>query len=279
MKCFNPVVRWTLPALFLCWMISVNSYSDGPPPGRTGAPGELTCFNGYCHNSWLVNSGDGKASLTPAHQDSVYTPGQTYQFQARISETGMQEFGFQVMAYSPDLADGVGEMIIIDAASTQKEENGNRQYILHDTAKITADSASWIFGWKAPENPPGDIVFYAAMVAANNNNNRSGDRVYTTQLSFPQAAPASVKHSFEDENFWIFAVNGQLFLSWELLSAQFLELEILDLQGRKHYELRQNFSPGKGELRLPVNHLGEQIMIGLFRENNHVRATKIRVSR
>ena len=69
---------------FLCFL-SVN-FADanpgGPPTGRTGAPGELTCING-CHSSFSLNSGDGSLSLS--NVPATYEFGQSYAIDISLS--------------------------------------------------------------------------------------------------------------------------------------------------------------------------------------------------
>src|SRR5437763_1144558 len=70
----------------------VQAYSTGPPPGVTGAPGELTCTE--CH---FQHAGPGMLSITAPPN---YVPGQTYQIQvqhATIDSTRMR-WGFELTA-------------------------------------------------------------------------------------------------------------------------------------------------------------------------------------
>src|SRR4051794_1756908 len=70
----------------------VESFSSGPPPGVTVAPGEATCND--CH---FGSSGVGMLTITaPAN----YVPGQTYQIQvqhATADQTRMR-WGFELTA-------------------------------------------------------------------------------------------------------------------------------------------------------------------------------------
>jgi hypothetical protein len=50
-------------AILLINSPGARAFSTGPDPGRTGAPGELTCATGECHGT-AKNTGPGKFSIT-----------------------------------------------------------------------------------------------------------------------------------------------------------------------------------------------------------------------
>ena len=89
--------RWAavliLPFL-LIWHAQLVSYSDGPPTGRTGAPGELTCYNGSCHNSFPQNSGPGEAMILAEIPEAGYVPDSVYRLETRIVHAGMLRVWF-----------------------------------------------------------------------------------------------------------------------------------------------------------------------------------------
>ena len=64
MKLYKYLLFILFTFFLLVFVLELSSFSDGPPAGRTAAPGELNCTNGYCHNSFPLNSGPGMASLS-----------------------------------------------------------------------------------------------------------------------------------------------------------------------------------------------------------------------
>src|SRR5215207_3139053 len=68
----------------------VEAFSEGPPAGHTGAPGEVTCAN--CH--FGVDAG-GQFVITPPLS---YVPGRTYQVAVRhtSTDTSRVRWGFQL---------------------------------------------------------------------------------------------------------------------------------------------------------------------------------------
>src|SRR4051812_10121211 len=71
----------------------VMAFSEGPPPGFTGAPGEQTCTS--CHFGPLTGG-----TFTIMQVPPNYTPGQTYQIVVRHvnSNTSQHRWGFQMTA-------------------------------------------------------------------------------------------------------------------------------------------------------------------------------------
>jgi hypothetical protein len=159
-----------LPAIAL-------AFSSGPPNGRTGAPGEQTCWNN-CHNSFPLNSGDGDMSISGPE---FFSPGQTYTISVGLSDPGQSRWGFEITPLD------IGSIAITDPANTQLSNSGDNTYVKHTSAGTYAGNqngpVSWSFDWTAPDNPPSQVVFYAAGNAANNNGSGSGDFIYTTSFT------------------------------------------------------------------------------------------------
>ena len=165
-----------------CCVIQPLDFSTGPLDGRTGAPGELTCNDAGCHNSFALNSGDGALSIsTPAQ----YSAGETIHVAINLNDPGQSRWGFELTAL--DASDNpVGQFVITDATRTQSHTDlgTGRTYIKHTLAGTdggTSDAApGWSVDWTAPDPTVGTITFYAAGNAANNNGTNLGDYIYTT---------------------------------------------------------------------------------------------------
>ena len=170
---------------------TVKSFSSGPAPGLTGAPGEANCSS--CHGGSTAN---GQFSIiAPAN----YTPGQTYQIQVRHTnaDTSRRRWGFELTALASNSAAGSFANL---AASTQILSQNGRFYIEHNSAGTFPNqtgSALWTFNWTAPATNVGAVIFYAAGNQANNDGSTDGDQTYTTNVTV-QAAPVAVSHVFAD---------------------------------------------------------------------------------
>ncbi|MFN0109451.1 MAG: choice-of-anchor V domain-containing protein [Blastocatellia bacterium] len=175
-------------ALFLAFGLKgapVNANSSGPPLSRTGAPGELTCNSSGCHNTSVINSGNGVLSITglPAN----YSPDQEVNITVTLSLSGRVRFGFEATLVD-DQGRKAGTITVTDSARTQLGSNpvgaNLRQYISHSNDGTSGtNQASWTFRWKAPATAVGRITAYVAGNAANNNGGAGGDLIYTTSVS------------------------------------------------------------------------------------------------
>jgi len=180
--------RFAKPVLIstLCAFASlVWAYSAGPPNGRTGAPGELTCAEG-CHGN--LNTGPGSITIVgPAS----YQPGDTIDLTVTAVHTGQSRWGFELTALD-DSAQPTGTIIVTDALRTQVSTDGGtgRQYIKHTStgtdAGVANISPGWTFKWASPAGPTGAVNFYAAGNAANNNGFSTGDFIYTDHIRYDE---------------------------------------------------------------------------------------------
>jgi hypothetical protein len=110
---------------------SVQAFPEGPNPGHTGAPGELTCAVAGCHNGSL-NEGPGELTIiAPA----VYEPGMTYEITVKQTtiDTSRRRWGFQLTALDAvnrkagALGNLSGLTQVLDGGP-----GGNRQYVEHN---------------------------------------------------------------------------------------------------------------------------------------------------
>ncbi len=208
------------------------AYSGGPPDGRTGAPGELTCFDG-CHNSFPLNSGDGSFSIFgPAQFDG----GQTYTITIEISDPGQNQWGFELTPLD------IGTITITDPTNTQQSSSGGNTYVkqtLLGTYAATPDGpVSWSFDWTAPSNPPDSVIFYAAGNAADFDGSSTGDYIYTTSFTTtlipvgiddnPFAAMPShlSMHNYPNP------FNAQTTITYQLPVSGHVRLEVYNINGQ-----------------------------------------------
>lgn len=161
---------------------TAHGFSSGPPGGRTGAPGELTCLTSGCHSGSL-NGGPGSLVI---EAPSVYEPGETYEITVRhsTSDSSRRRWGFQLTA----LRGGnlrAGNLQNLDNRTAILNNDGpgfNRQYIEHTsqgTFQGQTQQASWRFNWTAPAEDVGPVILYAAGNQANSDGTSNGDQIYT----------------------------------------------------------------------------------------------------
>ncbi|MFN6964934.1 MAG: choice-of-anchor V domain-containing protein [Pyrinomonadaceae bacterium] len=184
---------------------SAAAYSTGPPAGRTGAPGEVTCIE--CHNSYLaeryLSAAGGTRPLTII-APATYTPGQTYQITVRHMSTdpSRRRWGFQMTALAGTAMAGTFANI---NATTQIISGGSRSYIEHTldgTFPEQMGGAQWTVNWTAPATSVGPIKFYAAGNQADNSGTPDGDFISTanaTSQPAAQQAPRSAPFDFDGD--------------------------------------------------------------------------------
>ncbi len=187
-----------LTASFLLAIITLSAFykSDDGRAGYTGSPGETACNNASCHTSFGLNSGPGNLALTSNIPAAGYVPGQTYQMQLKVKQTGRSLFGLAVEALT-ETNNNAGTLVATDAVRTwikSRTVSGvSRKNIVHKkNGGAQVDSMTFNFDWQAPTTAGGVVKFYFASVAANANDNTSGDHVYNGSVSVnPQSSAAN----------------------------------------------------------------------------------------
>jgi uncharacterized protein (TIGR03437 family) len=171
------------------------SFSRGPLPRHTGAPGDQTCV--ACHAGTPLNGGGGNAALTSA-SGTTYTPGQIITLTLTVTDANARAYGFQASARldsNPSSAQagtftaGARQHIICEDGNDRPAGGcpaaGPLQFIEHD-GPLTTNTIS--LSWTAPSSDVGPVTIYAAANAANGNATNTGDRIYTTSLKLSPAA-------------------------------------------------------------------------------------------
>ena len=130
----------------------------------TGSPGEFDCTS--CHTGNNVNSGTGSITIaSPNMPNWQYVPGQVYQIDVTVSQTGAPLFGFGFEALRTSNNTNGGTFQITNAASTFLKTgfiNGsNRTNVVHKkNGGLSNDSHTFSFNWTAPATNIGNIIFY-----------------------------------------------------------------------------------------------------------------------
>ncbi|MFK7908348.1 MAG: choice-of-anchor V domain-containing protein [Chitinophagales bacterium] len=163
---------------------SVYTRSNGTIIAKTGAPGENTCAQ--CHSGSSGGGGSVTLLVDGSSAPGTYVAGQVYSMTVEIEDPLSSEYGFQMVFLNPSNA-GPATGGFSAIPGTWLQMSGTKEYITHNTPKTTAantETATWVFDWTAPNPADGNITFYLAGNATNNNGSTSGDKVYTTSLTF-----------------------------------------------------------------------------------------------
>lgn len=184
----------------------VRANFDGPPAGRTGAPGELTCATSDCHSSFPLNSGPGVLSISGL--PATYSPNQEITVTVTLNQASRQLYGFEVTALDSQNR-RAGELSVTESSRTKRitgEISDNlREYVTHNingTSPNGTNQNSWTFKWKAPAQSVGRVTFYVAGNAANSSGTSLGDYIYTKT--------ASILTQFASVSAASFALDGPL---------------------------------------------------------------------
>lgn len=153
----------------------VSAFSIGPPPSRTGAPGEGTCLS--CHFTFRLNDPSGGIVLDGLPES--YAPGEPIESTVTVFQDGTggmrRDWGFQLTVLD-DSDVFAGTLVVSDEEHTQiisgDVEGGKRFYIQHNFRGIFfspegATMATWKMTWIPPDEDIGPVTFYFAGNAAN----------------------------------------------------------------------------------------------------------------
>ena len=179
-------------AFGLTSMTSNNAEYSAGKAGSNGSPGEGTCASGTCHNSFALNSGPGSVTVAVVGlaNGNLYVPGQTYEVNVTVAQSGFGLFGFGLEALQSSGANagsfspGEGSHILIASIG-----GNSRSTVAHlDNSGFSSNARTWSFSWTAPTTGI-PVTMYAAGNAANNNGGDGGDYIYTSSLML-QPAPS-----------------------------------------------------------------------------------------
>lgn len=170
---------------------TIRKSSSGAPASHTGAPGEKTCATSGCHDDNSVNSGSAQIDLQLGESQTTVLPGHTYALKIKITDPGVNRFGFQLLALETKTNRDLGNFIISDSTRTQlvvnPHELKDRKYITYTfngTDAINNGYGEWIINWAAPQDLRKPVTFYLAAVSGNDDMSDKGDMVYTKHFTF-----------------------------------------------------------------------------------------------
>jgi hypothetical protein len=189
MKRIFPILAGAAAFIILTAEIDANNGR----PISVGSPGEVTCNNTGCHNSFTINTGGGSIELTTTMNNWEYVPGTTYTFSFKVRRSGNSLFGMGMEALNTSNANA-GLFVITQPAKTQLKSAvvgaNNRTSVVHTlNGGAAVDSMIFQFNWNAPATNIGNVTLYFCGVAANGSNTPLSDYVYrSTQVLTPATA-------------------------------------------------------------------------------------------
>ena len=171
--------------------------SAGPPDARTGAPGEGTCNDVFCHSDFPLNSGAVTLELIDADGAPLleYAPGSILEIGLRLSSTeaGRRRWGFEARAL--DASGGqAGEFAVGAQVGVQVTPPGAGTYVKHTLnglGDLQTAGQEWRFVWETP--PPGDgpVVVHACGNAANRSFTPAGDYIECVAFELAELDPTA----------------------------------------------------------------------------------------
>ena len=225
----------------LCCTLVLSSFSteyDDPDgkAGASGAPGETTCNDTDCHNSFALNSGSGSISIaSPDLTDWAYVPGTTYTISVTVAQSSINLFGLCFEALKPN-GDNAGTLHAATGTQIKNKTVGGfqRKSITHNNnTGASANSHTFTFTWTAPTTDIGTITFYVAGLAANGDDHESNDYVYSTSQEVTAASVGLFEIMNYRESIHVFPNPATSKIQFNLTAVSSLvdEAIIMDLKG------------------------------------------------
>ena len=169
--------------------LMIVGFTSAPPPMRSGAPGEESCWTARCHmtdSGTLFEDSDSVAIHFPG--GPTYQPGVPQMLRLDINDPMGVVFGFQLSARDGENGQA-GNLASLDA-STSVNTAGGVQYLGHN---ITPKAeGTFDFEWTPPSADVGKIMMYVAGNAANGNHGITGNRIHLKAFEVDAAAPPGV---------------------------------------------------------------------------------------
>jgi hypothetical protein len=228
-----------VPVLIMARMPERLSF--GAPVSSSGAPDEVTCANSGCHDDSKINNGNALLRVKVGDDLTKYVPGKVYPITVKITEPGVNRFGFQVVALKNSDHLNAGEMAVTDITRTQIISNDialqDRRYVTYTypgTAPSAPGEGEWTMNWTAPEKNVGPVTLYIASVSANNDNTDKGDHVYTTSITLNPEDASSVEDLSGDLQSTVFfnSTSRELSVNLQLQNEKQVKCLLYNVQGR-----------------------------------------------
>lgn len=168
----------SLVLVFVLLCAAAIAHLSSPPPACTGAPGEGTCANAGCHDSYPVNSGQGYVLIDWCYLGSAFFDSGSSWLPIAIRSTGAQRWGFQITALD-QAGNPAGFFVPTDTFTQVIVGPNGRSYGMHTQAGSTRKD--WRLSWVTPDTSVGIVTFFLSGVAANGDGLPTGDLVFTKE--------------------------------------------------------------------------------------------------
>jgi uncharacterized protein (TIGR03437 family) len=193
--------RWVaMGGMGVAFPLWLHALPYGPPPGKTGAPGENTCMQ--CHSG---GTGGGRVEIASS-AGSIYAPGVAQQLTITVTDADARIYGFELSARAAgdnsqagtlNPAAGESNMRVICSDGSPRGPNGCPagapiEYLEHSAPR---QPNTFRVEWTPPPGARGPVTIYVAANAANANFQPTGDDIYAASHTLlPQAdgAPPAV---------------------------------------------------------------------------------------
>lgn len=218
----------------------------GSHPGSTGAPGDNTCAKSGCHSTASLTFNDTIVNqLVFPNADSTYLPGQTYTITVNVQNSGINKFGFELVALK-DADDLItGQFSITDVPRTQiisHTANGELRYsVTHKTAGTSVSTpglTQWTFDWTAPSTNVGTITFYYATNCTDNNGTFTGDAIFLSSYKIKPFSGTSIVEYLNAASTKAYYDNstGKIVIDYYLKADKAVAIKVHDNLGREVYK-------------------------------------------
>ncbi|MFN9519073.1 MAG: choice-of-anchor V domain-containing protein [Bacteroidota bacterium] len=236
----------------------------------SGAPSSGSCT--ACHGGTLQSSPDLLLEVLDSNLNTVteYDPGQVYEVYIQMTRPSTKKYGFALSAN----AGTFGKLLPTD--NTIQLKSG---YVTHTSSGNTFsdDTASWEMTWTAPSTGTGNIPLQLYINATNNNNSDNLDIIYSKQLVLNQRTTGLEKISTLN-HIHVFPqpATQVLNLTYDLKTAQTVQVELTDISGRKVYSSSaENKTAGEHTERIYTSELNKGVYILRMLVGNETLVRKV----
>lgn len=209
-------------------VIDTTSESHQLHSNTQGAPSANACTS--CHTGSALNSGPGSASVNIVGNPTGYVPGQTYQVEVTVSNTGRSKFGF---ALSADNGSGAARGSLANGGNAAVQVVNN--YATHTASGVSGSGArTWTVNWTAPSTAQGNVRFLAYGNATNSSNSDGGDLIYSATATLSPATTGMAENNTlgKVDIYPNPVVNGRINLALDLKNSGILDVRLLNRNGQ-----------------------------------------------
>ncbi len=240
--------------LFLLILTGVSSSSYNgtrAPSKKAGAPGDGTCADSGCHNTFPLNSGNGNVSIVAPSQFSNGVP---VDIEITVTDPEAVRFGFEITIMN-DANENAGSFEIL--STNTAKTIGNAAYVSHFLANA---NNTWTVRWNPPaETSQQNVTIYAAGNGADGQSNRDNDRIYTTNHPMEFVPATSAEESVHPENSLVLEPvspnPSSNRISLFVRAAGEVTLAVADIAGRRVFEQHAGLVAGRKEISIDLDGL------------------------